>query len=470
MDYDVLVLGGGIIGCAAAYELSKYNLNIAVIEKEYDIADDISFVNTAIVYDGSETSNNVMSGLEYIGNILLEDLCSRFNVPFKRIGALRVVNDENGVLKLKEMYDRTVKRGIDGICLINGDEVKKIEPNINTDIKKGLYSKNVAIVAPYDLAIAYAEVASENGVNFRLEEEVLNIEKINKGFRVVTNRNKFTCKVVINTIADEIYINEKGVVKEKNSEAEEDSFKNMSYILVDSKYKNKLNNVVTQTFDKDTFVVSTPVINGGSLIGVKSIEKTSLEDNLSYVGVMLKDLNKSIINNLFRESYDKDSIVVDDSEIDKGYISIIGTHYGKITLAPALAKMICDTLTNNLNCTLKKNFIDKRRDFYRLRQMDREELNEAIKVDGRYGKIICNCNNVSEGEIVDCIRRPLGARTVKGVKRRTGAGFGNCHGSYCNEKIISILARELDKKITDIVDDSKNSNIISGRIKEFKDI
>ena len=465
MDYDVLVLGGGIIGCAAAYELSKYNLNIAVIEKEYDIADDISFVNTAIVYDGSETSNNVMSGLEYIGNILLEDLCSRFNVPFKRIGALRVVNDENGVLKLKEMYDRTVKRGIDGICLINGDEVKKIEPNINTDIKKGLYSKNVAIVAPYDLAIAYAEVASENGVNFRLEEEVLNIEKINKGFRVVTNRNKFTCKVVINTIADEIYINEKGVVKEKNSEAEEDSFKNMSYILVDSKYKNKLNNVVTQTFDKDTFVVSTPVINGGSLIGVKSIEKTSLEDNLSYVGVMLKDLNKSIINNLFRESYDKDSIVVDDSEIDKGYISIIGTHYGKITLAPALAKMICDTLTNNLNCTLKKNFIDKRREFYRVRQMNREELNEAIKVDGRYGKIICNCNNVSEGEIVDCIRR-----TVKGVKRRTGAGFGNCHGSYCNEKIISILARELDKKITDIVDDSKNSKIIYSRIKEFKDI
>ena len=470
MDYDVLVLGGGIIGCAAAYELSKYNLNIAVIEKEYDIADDISFVNTAIVYDGSETSNNVMSGLEYIGNILLEDLCSRFNVPFKRIGALRVVNDENGVLKLKEMYDRTVKRGIDGICLINGDEVKKIEPNINTDIKKGLYSKNVAIVAPYDLAIAYAEVASENGVNFRIEEEVLNIEKINKGFRVITNRNKFTCKVVINTIADEIYINEKGVVKEKTSEEEEDSFKNMSYILVDSKYKNKLNNVVTQTFDKDTFVVSTPVINGGSLIGVKSIEKTSLEDNLSYVGVMLKDLNKSIINNLFRESYDKDSIVVDDSEIDKGYISIIGTHYGKITLAPALAKMICDTLTNNLNCTLKKNFIDERREFYRVRQMNREELNEAIKVDGRYGKIICNCNNVSEGEIVDCIRRPLGARTVKGVKRRTGAGFGNCHGSYCNEKIISILARELDKKITDIVDDSKNSKIIYSRIKEFKDI
>lgn len=470
MDYDVLVLGGGIIGCAVAYELSKYNLNIAVIEKEFDIADDISFVNTSIVYDGSETSNNVMAGLEYIGNILLEDLCEKFNVPFRRIGSLRVVNDDNGVVKLKEMYERAIRRGIDGVYLIDPDEVYEIEPNINTEVKKGLYSQNVAIVAPYDLAIAYAEVAFDNGVNFRLEEEVLTIQNVTKGFRVVTNKNKFSCKVVINTIANEIYINEKGVVEEKDSEDGINSFKNMSYILLDDNYENKLQRIVTKTFDKDTFVVSTPVLNGDSLIGIKSIEKTSLDDNLQYASKLLKGLDKSNINNLFRESYDKDSIVVDDQKIDKGYISVIGTHYGKVTLAPAIAKMLCDTISSNLNCRLKKNFIDKRREFYRFREMDRNEINEVIKLDKRYGKIVCMCNNVSEGEIVDSIRRPLGARTVKGVKRRTGAGFGNCHGAYCNEKIIQILSRELDRKFTDIVDDSKNSNIISGRIKEFKDI
>ena len=470
MDYDVLVLGGGIIGCAVAYELSKYNLNIAVIEKEFDIADDISFVNTSIVYDGSETSNNVMAGLEYIGNILLEDLCEKFNVPFRRIGSLRVVNDDNGVVKLKEMYERAIRRGIDGVYLIDPDEVYEIEPNINTEVKKGLYSQNVAIVAPYDLAIAYAEVAFDNGVNFRLEEEVLTIQNVTKGFRVVTNKNKFSCKVVINTIANEIYINEKGVVEEKDSEDGINSFKNMSYILPDDNYENKLQRIVTKTFDKDTFVVSTPVLNGGSLIGIKSIEKTSLDDNLQYASKLLKELDKSNINNLFRESYDKDSIVVDDQKIDKGYISVIGTHYGKVTLAPAIAKMLCDTISSNLNCRLKKNFIDKRREFYRFREMDRNEINEVIKLDKRYGKIVCMCNNVSEGEIIDSIRRPLGARTVKGVKRRTGAGFGNCHGAYCNEKIIQILSRELDRKFTDIVDDSKNSNIISGRIKEFKDI
>ena len=467
MDYDILILGGGIIGCSVAYELSKYNFNIAVIEKDYDIADDISFVNTSIVYDGSETSDNVMAGLEYIGNSILEETCKKFNVPFKRIGALRVVNDENGVRKLEEMYSRAKCRGIEGVNLIDAEQVYKIEPNINTNIKKGLYSENVAIVAPYDLAIAYAEVASDNGVNFRLEEEVLNIKNLAKGFKVTTNKNKFSCKVVINTIPNEMYIQENGIVEEKNSEISENEFKNMSYLLVANNYKNKLKKIVIETLDKNTFVLSTPTTTTGSLIGIKSINKTSLDDNLDYVNNLLSGLEKKHINNLFRESYDKDSILIDDSEIDRGYIRVTGTHYGKITMAPAIAKMLCDTLTNNLKCTLKKNFLDKRRYFYKFREMDKDELNEVISLDKRYGKIICVCNNISEGEIVDCIRRPLGARTVEGVKRRTGAGFGSCHGSYCYDKIINILARELDKKVTDIVDDSKESKIISGRIKEF---
>ena len=470
MDYDVLILGGGIIGCAAAYELSKYNLNIAVIEKEYDIADDISFVNSAIVYDGSETSNNVMAGLEYIGNILLENLCDKFNVPFKRIGALRVVNDDNGVIKLNEMYERASKRGIDGVYLVNPEEVYEIEPNLNKDIKKGLYSTNVALVAPYDLALSYAEVASDNGVIFRLEEEVLNITNLAKGFKVTTSKNKFTCKVVINTIPNEMFINESGVVQDLDETENKNMFKNMSYLLLENKCENALNNIVTKTFDKDTFVVSTPVLSGGSLVGIKSIEKTTMDDNLTYARELFKGLNKGSINNLFRESYDKDSIFVDDTRIDEGFISVTGTHYGKITLAPAIAQMICDSLTNTLTSTKKKNFIDKRRESYKFRDLDEEEMNEIIKLDKRYGKMVCLCNKVTEGEIVDSIRRPLGARTVEGVKRRTGAGFASCHGAYCNEKIINILARELDKKITDIVDDSKESNIINSRVKEFKEV
>lgn len=470
MDYDILILGGGIIGCAVAYELSKYNFNIAVIERDYDIADDISFVNTSIVYDGSETSDDVMARYEYIGNAIMQETCKKFNVPFKKVGALRVVNDDNGVKKLIEMYERAKNRGIEGVYLIDDKDVYDIEPNINHNIKKGLYSENIGIVAPYDLAISYAEVAFDNGVIFRLEEEVLNIQNLSKGFRVTTNKNKFSCKVVINTIPHEIYIKENGKVEEKEQEVGSRKFKNMSYLLVEDSYKNKLNKIVIETFDKDTFVLSTPTTTTGTLIGIKSTEKTSLSDNLFYANRLMKNLNHNNISNLFRESYNKDSMLIDESEFDKGYIRVTGTHYGKITIAPAIAKMICETIANNLNCTLKKNFIDKRREVYKFRELGKKEANEIISLDKRYGKIICVCNNISEGEIVDSIRRPLGARTVEGVKRRTGSGFGNCHGSYCLEKIVNILARELDKNVTDIVDDSKDSKIISSRIKEFKDV
>lgn len=470
MDYDILVLGGGIIGCAVAYELSKYNFNIAVIEKNYDIADDISFVNTSIVYDGSETSDNIMAGLEYIGNSLLQETCEKFKIPFKKIGALRVVNDDNGVKKLEEMYDRAKNRGIEGVYLIDDKDIYDIEPNINNNVKKGLYSENVAIIAPYDLAIAYAEVASDNGVNFRLEEEVISIQNIAKGFIVNTSKNKFKCKVVINTTPDEIYIEKNGIVVDKETYEDEDKFKNMSYLLVDNNYNNKLSKIVIETFDKNTFVLSSPTITDGSLIGIKSVNKTSLDDNLNYANNLLNDLKNSNISNLFRESYNKDSMLIDDTDIDKGYIRVTGTHYGKITIAPAIANMLCETLSKNLNCTLKKNFIDKRREFYRFREMNKKEINEIIALDNKYGKVICACNTVSEGEVVDCIRRPLGARTVQGVKRRTGAGFGSCQGSYCNEKIINILSRELNKKVTEIVDDSKKSKVVVGRIKEFTEV
>mgnify|MGYP006379998411 FL=1 len=470
MDYDILILGGGVIGCAVAYELSKYNFNIAVIERDYDIADDISFVNTSIVYDGSETSDDIMAKYEYIGNSIMEETCKKFKVPFKKIGALRVVNDDNGVKKLIEMHERAKNRGINGVYLIDDKDVYDIEPNINKNVKKGLYSENIAIVAPYDLAIAYAEVAFDNGVIFRLEEEVLNIQNLTKGFRVTTNKNKFTCKVVINTIPHEIYIRENGKVEDKETQVRNKNFKNMSYLLVDDNYKNKLNKIVIETFDKDTFVLSTPTTTSGALIGIKSTEKTTLSDNLIYANNLLRDLEHNNINNLFRESYNKDSMLIDESEIDKGYIRVTGTHYGKITIAPAIAKMLCDTIVNNLNCSLKKNFIDKRREVYKFRELGKKELNEIISVDKKYGKIICVCNNITEGEIVDSIRRPLGARTVEGVKRRTGAGFGTCHGSYCLEKIVNILARELDKNVTEIVDDSKDSKIILNRIKEFDDV
>jgi bacterioferritin-associated ferredoxin len=469
MDYDVLILGGGIIGCSVAYEMSKYNLNIALIEKDYDIADDISFVNTSVVYDGSETSDPVMASLENIGSRLIEKACSKFEVPYKKIGELRVADTDSSIRSLEKMYQISKERKIDNVSLIDRREVLGIDSNLKIDVKKALYSKNVAIIAPYDLAIAYAEVAAENGVNFRFEEEVVEISNINKGFRVTTNKNKFTCRVVVDTIANEMYIDGNNIKKNDILDDKEDS-KNMSYYLIDDNMDNPLSKVVIKVLDEKTFVINIPNLSGGSIIGIKNPRAVNIDDGIDYANMLIPGIDKSNVNNIFSDVYKKDSMVIDDTYLKNGYIRVTGTHYGKITLAPAIAQSISISIADNLKTTEKKDFVDKRRELYRFRDMNDEERNELISVDKRYGNIVCVCNEITEGEVIDSIRRPLGARTVQGVKRRTGAALGNCHGSYCVRKIINILAREMDRKPTDIVEDSKDSRVWISRIKEFDEV
>ena len=464
MDYDVLILGGGILGCSVAYEMSKYNLNIALIEKDYDIVDDISFVNTSVVYDGSETSNELMSSLEKNGSKLIEEACSKFNVAYKKVGALRIVSDEKGIDDLINMYDRAKKRGIENVHLIESSDVYDIEPNIKYDVKKSLYSENVAIIAPYDLAIAYGEVAADNGVNFRFEEEVLDIQSISKGFKVTTNKNKFTCKAVINTIPDKKYMIDGEEIDRH------EIMNNTTYLVVDGDDGNYLNKVIINTIDEDKFVLNIPNLSNGYIIGIKSSHQLTVEEGIKYANKVFPEVKINNISNIFNEECNKNLMYIDDSKIDMGYISITGTHYGKITIAPAIAKTMSYTIANNMKATYKKNFVDKRREVYRFREKNKSQRNEIISLDKRYGNIVCICNQVSEGEIVDCIRRPLGARTIEGIKRRTGAGLGSCYGSYCDRKILNILAREMNKRPSDIVEDSKNSQLWPSRIKEFKGV
>lgn len=466
MDYDVLILGGGIIGCTVAYELSKYNLNIALIEKDYDVADDIAVANTAIVYDGSETSNAVMAGLENIGSELLREACEKFKVPYRTLGSIRTAKTYSDIEKINKMYRIAKERGISGVKILSREELLKIEPNITDDVKMALYSKNTGIVAPYDLALAYAEIAFDNGVNFRLEEEVNFIQKINKGFYVETNKNKFKCRFVINTIPDEIYGYDNNEIKSEELVSE----KKMNYFLVENKIEKNTEIIVIEVVDNDSFVINTPMITGGNMLGVKNPKRLDIDEGIHYCNKVLPQLKKENVNDMIREVYKRDEIFIDDSQLNDGYIRITGKHYGKLTIAPAISESIRDTIVNNLNAKCKKDFIDKRRDVYKFKNLSNEEINELISVDKRYANIICVCNKVSEGEIVDCIRRPLGARTIEGIRKRTGAGFGNCHGSSCVRKLINILAREMDKKAIDIVRSSKDSRILIGRIKEFDEV
>lgn len=469
MDYDVLILGGGIVGCTVAYELSKYNLNIALIEKASDIAEDISLINTSVVYDGSETTNKTISEYERKGCKLIEEACKKFNVPYKKVGALRVASDDYGVFKLKEMFNSAKERGIEKISLLSKEEVIELENNINIDVKQGLYSEDVAVVSPYELSISYAEVAADNGVNFRFEEEVVNIAKISKGFKVITNKNKFTCRVVINTTPFDINMGDN--ISERNYDVkEEDTIKNVNYMIVSKEVKKPLDRVVITVMDGNKFAVNIPSVYQGYIIGIKDKNILKSDERINYSKKLIPTINKECVSSIFNDIYKKDVMFIDDENIKEGYIKVTGTHYGKIGIAPAIAKEIAEVIAKNINTTFKKEFIDKRRDVYKFKNMSTKERNELIALDNRYGKMVCLCNEVTEGEIIDCIRRPLGARTLDGIKRRTGVCNGPCKGSYCSRKIINILAREMDKSPIEIVKDSKNYTIWNGRIKEFDSV
>ncbi|NRT32228.1 FAD-dependent oxidoreductase [Clostridium beijerinckii] len=461
MDYDVLILGGGIIGCAVAYELSKYNINIALIEKGYDVANDISFANTAVVYDGSESSSSKMALLEKRGIDIIRKHCKKFNVRYNKIGSLRIFLDESNEL-LNKVYSDSVDHGIDGVRIIDSNELYNVEPSLNLEANKAIYSENTSIISPYNLAVSYAEIAVDNGVNFRLEEEVIDIKTISKGFRVTTNKNKFTCKLVINTIPNESF---NDMCSNVTSEMKN---KKVRCIIVKKSIGDNLKKIIIEDIDEENSMIKVPISENENLIGIKISDNFS--SKLELPERILKNIKKESIINIFTEVYSENDMLIDDSNLEVGYIKVVGNHYAKISVAPAIAQDIEKKVKVSMNITKKKDYIDKKRETYIFREMTKDQINRIISLDKRYGNIICNCNNISEGEIIDSIRRPLGARTVEGVKRRTGIGLGNCNGSNCNIKIIKILAREMDKSALDIVDDSMDSQILVGRIKEFNEI
>lgn len=464
MDYDVLVLGGGIVGCSVAYELSKYNLNIAVIERDYDVIDDISSINASIIYDGSEAKNEDITQLEIKGQKLIEEACKKYKVKINRVGSLRIATngDNKEIDKIEDMYKKATDRKVQDVNLIEDEkQIRDLAGLENLKANKALYSKNVSVLNPYELAIAYGEVAADNGVIFRFQEEVNNIEKTAKNFKVTTNRNKFNCKVVIDTISSNFItdVNTKQIEKDK---------KYVTYLIANNVGK-KVNKIILNKVEPGVLLFNVPNETEDLILGIKANKVLNKKEALGYCQKLYPSLNLKNIVNMFIEKYE-DSMVIDYNALDEGYIKLTGSNYSKMTLTPAIAKNIVESIAKNLNVKRKKNFIDKRREVYCFRRMNDEERNEIIKIDKRYGNIICACNQVSEGEIVDCIRRPLGARTVEGIRKRTGAGLGSCYGSYCSRKIIKILANEMGIKPTDVVQDEKNSKVWVGRIKEYNEV
>lgn len=289
-----------------------------------------------------------------MGNSMLSSITKKLNVSFKKLPNLTVATDEKSLKVLEERYKRSLDRALTGIKLIDGDEARKINQRLGDDVIKALYSESTAIIKPYDLAIAYGEIAYDNGVVFRLEEIVTDIQSLSNGFRVTTNKNKFKCKFVVNTIPGEKYLLD-DIREEDNA-----GFNLKTYYVVLNNLKNiDKNSILSKIEDKDNSIVFMPSSCNELIIGVNSSTELSKKEVINKVKMIMPDLKEKDVKDVFYDNHHKDIMIIDDSDANKGYIKITGKYYGEVTISPAIATIITETIVEDLKCGENKSFVDK---------------------------------------------------------------------------------------------------------------
>lgn len=479
--YDIAVIGAGISGSAIARELSKYNLKTVVIEKGVEVCQGTTKANSAIVHGGFDAKEGSLKAkLNVEGNSLYKDLCEELNVEFKQIGSLVLAFDDKDVKHIEELYERGLVNRARGLKILNKEEILEIEPNINKKVVKALLCESAGIVCPFNLNVALMENAITNGVELRLESEVIDIKKEGDVFNIkINNKEDIQSKYVINAA---------GVYADKiNNMIGGDEYyiipRKGEYKILDKSEGKIANHVLFQcptAKGKGTLVTQT--VHGNLLVGPNAIEVEDKEDiTTSREGIfeIVSDSKKSIADIDFRKTItsfaglratpNTGDFMIFASKKCKNFINVGGIESPGLASAPAVAKYVLNILKEEgLKLQKNSNFNPIRKKNKPFIHMTKEEREEVVKNDERYRRVICRCESVTEGEIVDAINSPCGARTVDGVKRRVRPGMGRCQGGFCGPKVIEILARELQINIEDVQKDYSGSKTVIGKVKELR--
>lgn len=475
--YDVIIIGAGVSGAAAARELSRYNAKVCVIEKEEDVCCGTSKANSAIVHAGYDAKEgSLMAKLNVRGNALMEQLSKDLDFPFKRIGSLVVCKDEEDMPNLKALYDRGVANGVPGLCILSKEEVHEMEPNLADDIYAALYAPSAGIVCPFHLNIALAENANANGVEFKFDTEVTDLKKTGEIWEVHTNQGVFETKYVVNAAgvyADKFH----NMVSEKKIHI---TPRRGDYCLLDKSAGNHVSHTIFALPGKyGKGILITPTVHGNLLLGPTAIDiedkegtnttREGLDQVIAGANLNVKNIPMRQVITSFaglRAHEDGHEFIIEEAEDAKGFIDCAGIESPGLTSSPAIGEMVAGLLKEKMHLEEKKDFIATRKGILNPNTLSKEERVALIKEKPEYGNIICRCEMITEGEIIDAIRRPLGAKSLDGVKRRTRAGMGRCQAGFCSPRTMEILARERGVSQSEITKSGGNSKIIVGTNKD----
>ncbi len=476
---DVVVIGAGAVGCAIARELSKYDIHVIVVDKNEDIGGDASKSNSAIIHTGYDaTPDSLESRLVVAANPMYDEITKDLDVPFKRIGAILPAFTQEQFDKLPEIKAKAFKNHVYDVEYKSGAELLEIEPNLNPEVKGGLYIPRESIIDPFILVQALAENANANGVEFLLNAKVTDIKTENGKIKsVVTTKGEIETTYVINSAG--LYCDEIAQMVGK-AEYKVVARKGQFYIL-DKKTNCQVNYIVLPIPTKITKgKLMCPTIHGNMLVGPTAEDQESKVDkSTSAEGLasIEKDVRNLIPNvNLrdtitqysgLRPNRNPEGLHVDTYEDLYGYVNLSGVRSTGLTLSVAMGKYVTQTLINmGAPLVLKDNFIKTRKGIVKFSEQSHEEQDKLIKENPLYGNVICRCETITEAEIMQAIHRPLGAKSVDAVKRRVRAGMGRCQAGFCGPKVLEILSRELGVEPIEINKHNVGSYMVTGKTRE----
>lgn len=475
--YDVAIIGSGVVGSAIARELSRYKLNIAVLEKEEECGFGVSKSNSGIIHPGTQNPAGSLKGRLCVqGNILIRKISRELGVDFKEVGELIVAFGSEDIRRLEELKKEAEILGVPGLKIVDKKWLKKNEPNLSSEAVAALYAPTAGIISPYRLVYDLCENAIENGVELYTSSEVKNIIKKESYFEVVTENRTFISRYLVNAAglySDEISkmagVADFKIVPRKGEE-----------FILDKKKEHIANHLLfplPSKISKGILVIKTA--DGNPMVGPtaedtedKSDLTTSdegLDKVLSGVKKMIPSINRGDIIAYFAglrpvAVSESTGVLIGDfiirhEESVKGFVNAAGIQSPGLTAAPAIAVLVKDILKKN-GLKLKKRLFFKghHRELTHLFSVPFVKTKKLVKKDPAYGDIVCRCEMVSAKEIKDAI--DCGAKTLDGIKFRTRAQAGRCHGSFCTTRIMKMLSEKKNIPLTKVTKRGKGSEII----------
>ncbi|MCQ5146445.1 NAD(P)/FAD-dependent oxidoreductase [Enterocloster bolteae] len=475
---DIVIIGAGAVGCAIARELSKYKVNIVVVDKRDDVGGDASKSNSAIIHTGYDAVPGTLeSQLVVAANPMYDQLTKDLDIPFERIGAILPAFNEEQFEKLASIKEKAFRNHVYDVEYLSKQEILEKEPELNKNVLGGLFIPRESIIDPFIFVQALAENANENGVDFLLNTEVTDIKVENGAIKTVeTTGGIIAASFVINAAA--LHCDDIAAMVGK-ADYKVVARRGQFYIL-DKNTSCKVKNIVLPIPTKVTKgKLMTPTIHGNMLVGPTAEDlgdKVDVSTTTEGLDSIYEDVSKMIPNVNIRDTITQysglrpnrnpEGLHVDIYDDLKGYINLSGVRSTGLTLSISMGKYVAEKLKET-GCELvfKEEYKTTRKGIPCFHQMSVSEQEAIIKAEPAYGTIICRCETITEGEILNAINRPLGAKTVDAVKRRVRAGMGRCQSGFCGPKVIEILARELNVPVDKINKNLEGSYMIVGKNK-----